>query len=107
MTALLTVEVFGNGLTILLVSLGAFFFLAGTAGLLRFPDLYCRLHAVAKADNLGLGLVVAGMAIQAGSWAARLQLVLTWLLVLASASVVCHLLARSSLRQGVAPVEES
>lgn len=93
-------------LTVLLVSGGAFFFAAGTLGLLRFPDVYCRLHAVAKADNLGLGLVVAGVAIQAGSWTARLQLVLTWLLVLASASVVCHLLARSSLRQGVRPVEE-
>ena len=49
-----------------LVLAGAFFFLAGTVGLLRFPDVYNRLHALTKADNLGLGLVVAGLAIQAG-----------------------------------------
>jgi len=44
-------------LTILLLTAGAFFFLAGTVGLLRFPDVYTRLHALTKADNLGLGLL--------------------------------------------------
>lgn len=40
---------------------GAFFFFAGTVGLLRFPDAYTRLHALTKADNLGLGLTAAGL----------------------------------------------
>ena len=44
-----------NGLTIVAVCAGAFFFLAGTVGLLRFPDALSRLHALTKADNLGLG----------------------------------------------------
>jgi multicomponent Na+:H+ antiporter subunit G len=48
-------------LTITAVSAGAFFFLAGTVGLLRFPDPLTRLHALTKADNLGLGLVVLGL----------------------------------------------
>src|SRR6516164_3951430 len=43
--------------TIVAVSAGALFFLAGTIGLLRFPDTLTRLHALTKADNLGLGLV--------------------------------------------------
>ncbi len=47
-----------DALTIITVSVGAFFFLAGTVGLLRFPDALSRLHALTKADNLGLGLVV-------------------------------------------------
>ena len=42
--------------TIIAVSAGALFFLAGTVGLLRFPDSLSRLHALTKADNLGLGL---------------------------------------------------
>ncbi len=46
--------------TILAVLAGAFFFFAGTVGLLRFPDPLTRLHALTKADNLGLGLVVIG-----------------------------------------------
>ena len=48
-----------------LLVVGAFFFLAGTVGLLRFPDIYTRLHALAKADNLGLGCVLLGLALQA------------------------------------------
>ncbi len=91
-------------LTYGLVVMGAFFFVAGTAGVLRFPDVYCRLHAVTKADNLGLGFVALGLALQAPDWAARVQILLTWLLVLAAAATVCHLLGRSSLHGGVPAV---
>ena len=53
--------------TVLAVGAGVFFFFAGTVGLLRFPDTLTRLHALTKADNLGLGLVVLGLVLQAGS----------------------------------------
>ena len=43
------------------ISAGVFFFLAGTVALLRFPDSLSRLHALTKADNLGLGFVVLGL----------------------------------------------
>ena len=54
-----------DSFTVLAVSAGALFFLAGTVGLLRFPDSLSRLHALTKADNLGLGLVVLGLLPQA------------------------------------------
>jgi len=47
--------------TIVALSAGVFFSLVGTVGLLRFPDTLTRLHALTKADNLGLGLVVLGL----------------------------------------------
>jgi len=53
--------------TVASVSLGSLFFLAGTVGLLRFPDTLTRLHALTKADNLGLGLVVLGLLPQVAS----------------------------------------
>jgi multicomponent Na+:H+ antiporter subunit G len=53
--------------TVAAVSGGGFFFLAGTVGLVRFPDALTRLHALTKADNLGLGLVVIGLLPRAGS----------------------------------------
>jgi len=84
---------------------GAFFFVAGTVGLLRFPDVYCRLHALTKADNLGLGLISIGLVLRAGDWHERLQVGVTWLLALVAAATVCHLLARTSLREGVPPVD--
>jgi multicomponent Na+:H+ antiporter subunit G len=86
-----------------LLILGGAFFLAGTVGLLRFPDVYTRLHALTKADNLGLGLVVAGLAVQAESWAGVGKLALIWLLVLVASAFACHLVARAALRRGIAP----
>ena len=90
-------------LTLLLLLAGAGFFLAGTVGLLRFPDVYTRLHAITKADNVGLGLVVAGLVLQAESWAVKGKLLLIWLLVLLASASVAHLVARTALRKGIQP----
>ena len=86
-----------------LVLAGAFFFLAGTVGLLRFPDVYNRLHALTKADNMGLGLIVVGLMLRSGSLAAGLEMLLIWLLVLASGATTAHLIATAALRGGVQP----
>jgi multicomponent Na+:H+ antiporter subunit G len=82
--------------TILAVSAGVFFFLAGTLGLLRFPDVFTRLHALTKADNLGLGLVVLGLLPQMNSASAMLKLLLIWILVLFSGAVVGQMLAQAA-----------
>lgn len=82
--------------TCISVGLGAVFFLAGSLGLLRFPDAYTRLHALTKADNLGLALVVIGLLPQAGSLAAGLKLIVIWLLVLLSGAAVSQLIARAA-----------
>ena len=82
--------------------LGAAFYLAGTVALLRFPDVYTRLHALAKVDNLGLGFVLVGLLPRTESPAAGLKLVLVWLLVLAASSAVGFLIARRAQRRGIA-----
>ena len=76
------------------VSLGAMFFLAGTVGLLRFPDTLSRLHALTKADNLGLGLIVLGLLPQVAWPFGALKLVLVWVLVLAASAASSQLVAR-------------
>src|SRR6201985_444019 len=86
-------------MTIAAVSAGAFFFLAGTVGLLRFPDTLTRLHALTKADNLGLGLVVLGLLPPTGSLRDGLKWVSIWLLVLLAGATVSQLIARTA-RQG-------
>lgn len=88
-------------LTAALLIAGGVFFLAGTLGLLRFPDVYTRLHALTKADNVGLGLVVWGLAVQAESWAAVGKLLLIWVLVLLAGASVAHLIARGALYKGI------
>jgi multicomponent Na+:H+ antiporter subunit G len=86
--------------TVVTVVAGAFFFLAGTVGLLRFPDTFTRLHALTKADNLGLGLVVLGLLPQVDNVSAGLKLVCIWLLVLLSGATASQLIARSLRRDG-------
>ncbi len=87
-------------LTIVAVSAGAFFFLAGTVGLLRFPDTLTRLHALTKADNLGLGLVVLGLLPRAGGPTSALKLVCVWLLVLLGSATASQLIARAVRSDG-------
>ena len=84
-----------NVLTVLAVCAGAFFFLAGTIGLLRFPDALSRLHALTKADNLGLGLIVLGLLFQAEELFVALKLIGVWLLGLLAAATVTQLIARA------------
>ena len=83
-----------NVWTIIAVLAGAFFFLAGTVGLLRFPDSFTRLHALTKADNLGLGLVVLGLLPQVSSALTGLKLVLVWFLLLLSGATAAQLIGR-------------
>src|ERR1700748_3869479 len=90
-------------ITIAAVSAGAFFFLAGTVGLLRFPDALTRLHALTKADNLGLGLVVLGLLPQAGSPLRGAKLICVWLLALLASATVSQLIARVARHQGPPP----
>lgn len=87
----------------LLLVVGAFFYFAGTVGLVRFPDVYARLHALAKADNLGLGCVLAGLALKADSLAAALKLLLIWPLALAASAAVGYAIAHRADALGVAP----
>lgn len=90
-------------LSVVLFAVGGFFFLAGTIGLLRFPDVYSRLHALTKADNVGLGLTVAGLAIQSESWLVAGKLLLIWLLVLLAGASVSFLIAHGALQRGILP----
>ncbi len=89
------------------IVLGVPFFLSGTVGLLRFPDIYTRLHALTKADNIGLGLIILGLACQADNWMTVIRLLLIWLLVLIASSASCHLVARSALQKKIHPWSRS
>ncbi len=73
---------------------GLFFYVAGTFGVLRFPDDYARLQALTKADNVGLLLVACGAAVLAGSLWITFLLLFIWLLSLITSSVSAQLLAR-------------
>ncbi len=92
--------------TVLLLT-GAVFFIAGTIGLLRFPDVYSRLHALTKCDNLGLGFIAVGLAIQSSSWWSALKMLGVWGLVLLASTTAAQLIARRAWRAGVEPRKDT
>ena len=85
--------------TVAAITAGTFFFFAGSVGLLRFPDSLTRLHALAKADNLGLGLVALGLIPRAEGLLSAFKLIVIWILVLLSSASTAQLIGRA-LRRG-------
>ncbi|MGA0598118.1 cation:proton antiporter [Enterovirga sp. CN4-39] len=92
-----------QGFSVVAISAGLFFLLAGTVGLLRFPDALTRLHALTKADNMGVGLVVIGLLPQAAGVLGGLKLIAIWLLVLLSSAAVTQLIAAQVMRARIPP----
>ena len=93
-----------TALSWILIAAGIGFFLTGALGLLRFPDIFTRLHAVTKTDTAGMGLLAAGLAIQAADLLDTLLLLFIWFLVMGSSAISCQLLARYSLERD--PIDE-
>ena len=83
--------------TVLATGAGGAFFLAGTVGLLRFPDTLTRIHALTKADNLGLGLIVLGLLPWVGGSFEAFKLIVIWLLMQFSSAAAAQLMARLAL----------
>jgi multicomponent Na+:H+ antiporter subunit G len=79
--------------TAALLLVGCAFFVAGTVGVVRFPDTLTRLHAVTKADNLGLGFLAAGLMLQAASAADGIRILLVWILALVASASASYLIA--------------
>jgi multicomponent Na+:H+ antiporter subunit G len=69
--------------------------LAGV-GVVRFPDLYARMHAATKAPTMGFLLIAAAAAVALGE--ARAKLALAVALILVTAPVAAHLVGRAAYR---------
>lgn len=85
-------------LSAVLIGCGAFFFVAGTVGLIRLPDRFSRLHALTKADNIGLGLMVLGLVPLAQDPFHAVKLILIWTCVVIAGATGAHLIAKRALR---------
>ncbi|GAV30811.1 multisubunit Na+/H+ antiporter, MnhG subunit [Coriobacteriaceae bacterium EMTCatB1] len=86
-----------------LMSIGAFFFLVGTLGLLRFPDFYSRTHGATKCDTVGAGSILGGLALLRGFEPDVLKIVAIASLVLLTSPTAGHALARAAYRTGLRP----
>ncbi|MEQ1769159.1 MAG: monovalent cation/H(+) antiporter subunit G [Devosia sp.] len=90
-----------------LLIVGALFSVLGAVGLLRFPDLYTRLHAASLTGTVGLGNVFLALALAAPDWAIATRAIVGVAFVLLTGPVIGHLLARAARRSGVSPSRET
>lgn len=81
---------------------GAVFVALAGIGVVRFPDLYSRMHAATKATALGFALVAVAAALRLED--GRFKLLLAVALILLTSPVAAHLVGRSSYRAPNVPV---
>jgi multicomponent Na+:H+ antiporter subunit G len=83
---------------------GVAFALIGAVGMLRFPDVFSRMHAAGIIDALAAGLVLLGLGLQAPSWLVAVKLLLVYVFILFTSPTATHALARAALNGGVKPM---
>lgn len=96
-------ELAADILSWILIVGGSFFTVCGGLGLLRLPDVFARIHAVSLIDGAGAGMILLGLAIQAGFSLVTLKLVFIWVLLLFTVPVATHAVAQAALIAGIKP----
>jgi multicomponent Na+:H+ antiporter subunit G len=87
-----------NVICIVLVLLGVFFLLLGAVGILRFPDMYTRMHAAGKCDTLGSLLLVAGLACYNGASMGSLKIIFIAVFIFMTSPTATHAMARAAFK---------
>ncbi|MFW6279280.1 MAG: monovalent cation/H(+) antiporter subunit G [Bacillota bacterium] len=81
--------------SIILLS-GLFFFIVGTIGLLRMPDVYSRMHATTKCDTLGVSLIMLGIMLGYGLTMITMKLFLVIIFIWLTTPTAAHAIARAA-----------
>ncbi|CAN7149874.1 monovalent cation/H(+) antiporter subunit G [Pararhizobium sp. LjRoot238] len=83
-----------------LLVVGSIFSLLAALGLLRFPDLYTRMHAASKAGTVGSGLLLLAAGLHALDVAILLRALAGFAFFVLTAPVSAHLLAKAAHQAG-------
>ena len=79
----------------LLIVFGAMWILIAAIGLLRFKDLYSRIHATTKATSLGILLIIIGVIFYFDFWDVTLKSILIIVFVYLTSPLAAHSIAKS------------
>ncbi len=77
---------------------GALLTVSAGVGLVRFPDVPSRLHALSKPQVLGVLLILVGLGLRLGSWRYAPILFVVAVFQLSTAPVAAHMVARAAYR---------
>lgn len=86
-----------------LMTTGLFFLLVGAIGMVRFPDVFSRSHAVGLTDSVGALFSLSGLALYQGFNGNMVRVLLVLALLYLLNPVMTHAMLRAALRSGVKP----
>jgi multicomponent Na+:H+ antiporter subunit G len=82
---------------ILMLALSScFFFLVGTTGLIRLPDVFSRMHATTKSDTLGAGLALLALIVYKGFDPVSLKLLVVLVFIMITNPVAAHIISKAA-----------
>ena len=87
-------------LTAALLIVGAIFSLLAAIGILRFPDLYTRMHAASKAGTIGSGLLLLAAGVHSLDAAILIRALAGFFFFVLTAPISAHLLAKAAHQAG-------
>ena len=82
---------------------GALLVLIGALGVLRFPDVYTRIHAASITDTGGASLMILGLGLISGLSPVTLKLALVWVFIMLTTPVAANALANAAYSAGHTP----
>lgn len=94
----------------LLIAIGLFFAVAGTTGLLKMPDAFCRMQASTCISTLGTLGVMLGALLYAifvmGSAGTAVKVALVGGMILITNPIGAHAIAKGAYKAGIRPEKE-
>lgn len=85
-----------DGLIAFLLLGSTFFFLTGTVGLLRLPDVFTRMHATTKCDTMGAGLALLALMIFHGLTLVSLKLLILLIFIWLTGPASAYITAKAA-----------
>ena len=83
---------------------GSAFCLIGALGILRFPDMYSRMHAAGVIDTLGAGGILVGLLLEPADWTVTVKLLSIFFFLYVTSATATHALAHAAWTSGLEPV---
>lgn len=88
----------------LLFIIGSLAIVAGAVGLVRFPDIYTRVHAAGVTDTAGAELILFAMMLQAPDWIVVAKLAFVGFFLFLTGPVATHAIAHAAWVSGEKPL---
>jgi multicomponent Na+:H+ antiporter subunit G len=86
------------------IGIGVIALLIGSLGLIKLPDVYCRIHAVGMIDTAGASFIILGMIIHQGFSLVSFKLALIGVFLFFTSPIATHAVAQVAHKMGVKPV---